>query len=556
MLQRRHRHARRYRQIADALSRHGLGFVIGLAGLDRVMPFHRGWFGHPQRELPYTRPEHVRMALEELGPVYIKLGQMLSTRADLLPPAYLVELAKLQDAAPPVPRDVIHEELTVELGVPVEDAFASFDDVPLAAASIGQVHAASLPDGTSVVVKVRRPGVAEQVEVDLEILANLAQTAVRRWALASHYDLVGLVQEFAETLHGELDYVREGRNAERIAANFSDTPSVHVPHVFWATSTSRVLTLERVHGIKITDIATLDSAGIDRKQLAKQAAEAVLQMVFEDGFFHADPHPGNFFIQTDGRIALIDFGMVGILDAQTQEQLVSLFLAVASRHPDRLTDAVLDLGAAQGRVDRTQLRQNLQRLVHRYIDRPLQEIEAAVLLHDVLEVTRRHRLRLPANLLMVARTVVMVEGLGAILDPEFELSNVIEPYARHLVARRYSPRLWSQRLGEAGFDAVQLGLDLPLRARRLLNDLERGTLEVGTRPTGYEPLMDQVERIANRIVLGVIAAAFIVGLAVLMSGYHPTSSNGWIGVFFAFGFIVAGALGLYLVWDILRSRNR
>lgn len=545
--------AKRYRQIADVCARHGLGFIIGVAGLDRLVPLQRGWLGHPQRELPYTRPEHVRMALEELGTVFIKLGQMLSTRADLLPPEYLAEFAKLQDSAPSVDVAEVIDAIVTELGQPPDEVFASFDPSPLAAASIGQVHAVTLIDGTDAVVKVRRPGVVEQVEMDLEILEQLARSAMRRWEPASHYDLVGLVQEFAESLRAELDYRQEGRNAERVAANFSENQLVHVPRIVWEATTSRVLTMERVHGIKIADIEALDIAGIDRKALAEHAAEVVLQMVFEDGFFHADPHPGNIFIEPDGRIALIDFGMVGVLDAQLQDQLVTLFVAVATRDPDRLVDAVLDLSQSRVRVDRARLRQDLQRLVRRYIDRPLKEIEATAVVEEVLEVVRRHQLQLPTNLLLVVRTAVMVEGLGAMLDPEFELTQAIEPYARHLALRRYSPLVWGRRLSAAGIDAMSLSMDLPLRMRRILTDLERGTFEVGMRPTGVDPLLDRLERIANRVVLGLIAAAFINGLAVLMSVYHPQGSDRWLGIFFAVGLTLAGTLGVYLTWSVIRS---
>lgn len=304
-------HTERYRQIAGTLARHGLGYLVGVLGLERFVPFHRGLLKHPRRTLPYTQPEHVRMALEELGATFIKLGQILSTRTDLLPPAYQAEFAKLQDAAPTIPMEAVRATLLAELGKPVEAVFATFDPTPLAAASIGQAHAATLPDGTEVVVKVRRPGVVEQVEEDLEILQHLAATASRRFEPASQYDLVGLIQEFAETLRAELDYLREGHNAERFAANFAGDTTVHIPRIFCETSTSGVLTLERIRGIKINDLAALDKNNINRIEVAEHAARIILKMVFEDEFFHADPHPGNFFIEPGGRIGLIDLAWWG-----------------------------------------------------------------------------------------------------------------------------------------------------------------------------------------------------------------------------------------------------
>lgn len=363
---RRESHANRYHQIAHTLMRHGLGYLVGVVGLERFVPFHKGMLGHPRRAQPYTQPEHDRMALEDLGPTFIKLGQILSTRQNLLPKEYQVELAKLQDQAPAVPPDSIRDVICTELARPIEEVFTTFETEPLAAASIGQAHGATLPDGTEVVVKVRRPKLVEVVEEDLEILQNLAAAASRRWERANEYDLVGLAQEFAQTLRGELDYIREGRNAERFAANFQDDPQVHIPRVFWDSTTSRMLTLERVRGMKINDLAELEAAGINRPALARRASQILLKMIFDDGLFHADPHPGNFFVESGGTIGLIDFGMVGTVDERTQDQLARLFLAITAQDADRLVDAFLDLGVGRQRVDRALLRRDLEHLVRYY----------------------------------------------------------------------------------------------------------------------------------------------------------------------------------------------
>ncbi len=314
-------HLDRYRVIAETLARHGLGVLLGASGIERFIPFHRSLARYAHRSEKYSTAQHVRLALEELGPTFVKLGQVLSTRSDLLPPAYLNELAKLQDSLSPVPPGVITDVLESELGGTVDDIFDSFDLTPLASASIGQAHAATLADGTEVVVKVRRPGAVEQVEVDLEILQNLAAQADRRWEDAAGYDLPGLAEEFARTLRAELDYLAEGRNAERFAENFADHPGVHIPAIHWETTTSRVLTVERLRGLKVSDLDALDRADVDRPALAARAAEVVAQMSFDDGFFHADPHPGNLFIEADGRIGLIDFGMVGVVDTELRERL-------------------------------------------------------------------------------------------------------------------------------------------------------------------------------------------------------------------------------------------
>ena len=452
-----------------------------------------------------------------------------------------------------MPVEAIRAVIVAELGRPIAELFATFDDVPLAAASIGQAHAATLPDGTAVVVKVRRPGVVAQVEEDLEILQNLAATAARRWAQAERYDPVGLAQEFARTLRAELDYLAEGRNAERFAANFAGDPVVRIPRIFWETTTSRVLTLERLRGLKIDDLAGLDAAGIARPALALRASGIVLQMVFDDGFFHADPHPGNFFVGPDGQIGLIDFGMVGALDDDLRAGLGRLLLAVTDREPDGLVDAFLDLGVASGPIDRPALRRDVGDLVARYYGRALAELALAPLLADVFAIVRRHRLRLPPDLLILLKALAMVEGLGLQLDPSFRLTTPLIPYARRLILRQYAPGPWLRRLGRAGLDAAELGAALPRQVRRLAAQLERGTLEVAVRPVEIEPLLRRAECLVNRLVLGVLASAFIVGLAVLLAVYRPGEGLGWAGAFFAVGFVLALALGAYLAWSIVRA---
>ena len=545
--------ARRYRQIADALGRHGLGYMLDILGLEQFAPLHQGVLGFPRRPEPYTRPEYVRMALADLGTTFVKLGQILSTRPDLLPKEYQVELAKLQDQAPPVSSDAIQHVFIEEFGRPADDLFASFEATPFAAASIGQAHAASLADGTEVVVKVRRPGVVEQVEEDLEILQNIAAAASRRSELAAQYDLVGLAEEFARSLRDELDYLREGRNAERFADNFADSEDVHIPRVFWETTTSRVLTLERVRGVKINDLAALDSASIERPELAQRAAEILMKMVFEDGFFHADPHPGNFFVEQDGRIGLIDFGLVGIIDEPTQDRLVSLLLAINSHDTDQLVDTLLEFGVAREHVNRAALQRDLGRLLTRYYTQALGDIALGPLIEEVLDVVRRHHLQVPAEFALLLKTAVMSEGLGAQLDPNFHLTAVIVPHAQRLLARQYAPDRLAARVGRAALDAARLSIDLPRQLHRLLAALERGDVEFGMRPTGFEPLVHQAERMVNRLVLGMLAASFIIGLAVLTAVYRPPGWEQLASFVFAAGFLIAAAIGVYLVVSIARS---
>ena len=532
------------------LARHGLGFFISITGLERFVPFQRVF--NRGYEQPLSRPEHVRRALEELGPTFIKLGQILSTRADLLPPTYQAELAKLQDAAPTLKTEVVTRIIATEFGRPVDEVFSSFSDVPLASASIGQVHAATLADGTRVAVKVRRPGVVEQIDQDLQILRNLAATASRRWPVAEEYDVVGLVQEFAHTLRAETDYVQEGSNAERFAENFAGDDSVYFPRVFWEQTTGRVLTLERIDGIKVDDLAALDAADIDRTVVAMNGARMVLKMVFRDRFFHADPHPGNFFIQPGGRVGVVDFGMVGTMGPRIQEQLVWALLAYTTEDPDREVDALYELGVAGRHIDRAALKRDVEHLRARYYGRPVGEIALGPVVNDVLGVVRRHRLHLPAGYALLLKTVVMHESLVTRLDPSFEFNSVLRPYARGMIVRHFSPLGWGRAVGQAGIDLARLGVELPQQVRRLLSSLQRGDVEVAIRPSGFEPMLRRFERIANRLVLGIIAAAFVVALAVLLSAYH-VRSDPQTGALLLGGFVLASGLGLYVAWSILRS---
>lgn len=544
-------HFTRSKQIAEILARHGMGYFLSILGLERFIPFRHGL--QSPHLTPVTRPEHLRMALEELGATFIKLGQILSTRADLLSPQYRTELAKLQDSTLAVPSDQIRDVIGAEFGCGVEDLFASFSEIPLAAASIGQAHAATLVDGTEVVVKVQRPGVAEQIEEDLNILETFALAAAHRWEFADHYDVVGLVQEFAQTIRSELDYIREARNAEQFAANFKQDSTVHIPQVFWHTTTSKVLTLERIRGIKIDDSNRLDECGIDRGKLAESAAGMILKMIFEDGFFHADPHAGNFFIEGDGKIGLVDFGMVGTVDERMQERLAELLIAINSQDSERLASVFLDLGVAKGAVNRDMLERDIDHIVSRYYGRPLGEIHVGSLLGDAFAVIRKHHLHLPAGMALLLKTLVMSEGLGAMLNPQFHLTTVIVPYTEKLMIRQYSPRLWARKLKQASADIARLGVEMPQHVRRLVSDIEHGGFEVGVRPEKFEPIIQRLERLTNRIVLGVIAAAFINGLAVLVSAYHPPGWDRLAGFAFVVGFLIAAVLGIYLAWSIFRS---
>ena len=549
LLTKRHR----VREIVSTMARHGFGFLVGQLGLEHLVPFQRGWLGHARRAEPYTRPEHVRLMIEELGATFIKFGQVLSTRPDLLPPDYVAELRKLQDAVPPVPFDAIVEMITRELGSAPDAIFRTFDPVPVASASIGQVHRATLPDGRDVVVKVQRPGVGAVVERDLEILADLARLAADRTALGERYDLVGLIDEFGLTLREELDYGREGHNADRFRELFQDEPSLYVPTVYWEYSTPRVLTMERIEGIKISDVDALDATGIDRRAVAERAVAILLQEVFGHGFYHADPHPGNFFVLDGGRIGLMDFGMVGRLDEATKRVLLRIALAVIRRDTDRLVDALIEAGLAGGSASRAALKRDLAHFMNRYLDRPIREIAARQFVNEVLATVRRHRLQMPADLAQLVKVIGMSEGLGAQLDPEFKLFEFAAPYFQEFWREGRSPLVLGRTLASDLLDLVDLASGLPRRAERFLALLERDGLQTTTRIHGLEPALAELSRIANRLSLSILTGALVVGLGLLMQFYHPPFWSRIAAPFFFFSTFVAFAMGTGLLWSMLRG---
>jgi ubiquinone biosynthesis protein len=410
--------------------RHGLGSIADLVDLRRLVPHAR----NSARLHTRAGAVHLRRALEDLGPTFVKLGQVLSTRPDLVPPEYESELARLQDAAPPLPTPDIVAAIESALGRRLEQVFARFEPVPLAAASIGQVHAATLPDGRDVVVKVRRPGVVDQVGVDLQLLYRLARAAARRSAVARRYDVVGLADEFGATLQQELDYLREGRNAENLAAEFDNDQRVRIPAIHWEHTRASVITEERIHGVKVDDLPALDAISLDRADIADAFANAYLAMVFVHGFFHADPHPGNVFVEPDGGIAFVDFGMVGTVDTGIRRGLGVILLALVARDATKMADGLLRLGIACEDVDRPSLERDLAQFLERYSGLPLQELHLGPLLGSLMAVVRAHRLRLPSDLALLLKTVMMSEGVAANLDPGFQLVPLLIPYASQLTA--------------------------------------------------------------------------------------------------------------------------
>lgn len=546
----------RSRQIASVLAKHGLGWLSVQLGLGDLATFKRRRDGQLAKEETMIQAEHFRMALAELGGTFIKLGQALSTRPDLIPPEYVAQLETLVDSAPEVPVDQIRQVIYEELGQFPEELFLEFDPIPTASASIGQVHAGRLKDGQQVVVKVRRPGIEEQVEVDLEILESIAEWAEANTTFWQDYNLRALVDEFAFTIRNELDYQREAENAERFKQNFADDPGIVIPSVYWDYITRRVLTMECIDGIKISDVEALDEAGLNRRAVAENAVRMMLREVFEFGFFHADPHVGNFFVRPDGSIVLIDYGMVGRIDDRLQDAMLRISLAVSRGDTTRLMDEFYKLGMVNERVNRLSLHRDLDHIVSRYIGHSMKELSASQVTNEILAAALHHHMQLPADLVLLFRVIAMSEGLGNLLDPDFRLFEFAQPYLEQFWAERYSPPALGKRLVGSAMDAIELGIDLPQRIDRLLNELERGGLNMNIHHEGLREFTHQLQRMVNRIAQTVLLSAIIVSLGLLMIIYHPTGWERIGGWLFGLTFLLAVSLGVWLIWSIWRSSRR
>lgn len=505
----------RFLQILEVLSKHGFGFALGGLKPQWRAPLAKVRLIDP--DTIHSQPEHLRMALEELGPTFIKLGQLVSTRPDLLAPGYAEELLKLQDNTPPVPVEQVRALIEAEPDSRAEEILAHIDPNPVATGSIGQAHAATF-HGREVIVKVRRPGVTDEVNRDLEILGDLAKVASRYWPAARDYDLEGLVEEFSKALRNELDYLQEARNAQRMAENFLGHPRIHVPEIFWDATSSRVLTMERMFGVKINDYEALEQAGVDRHLLAREATDAICKMVFEDGFFHADPHPGNLFVEPDGRIAIIDFGMVGNLSEQFRDHLITLMLGVVQTNPRRATNGLLGLTSSGDHdVAKRDVERDVAAMMRRYANKPLEEVRVGELMGDLVAVLRDHHLQLPRESALLLRMLVTAESMGTGLDPHFDLVSVLRPYAERFIMRRLSPEALVGRLRASLEDAMQMSVDVPEYVRRLIVILERGGFDVHLRTDELEPMVKAGVKIGHHVVAGGVIAATINGTAHIIA---------------------------------------
>jgi ubiquinone biosynthesis protein len=540
----------RSRQITSVLVRNGLGWLIKRLGNRSAGD---SLFGEgTQAKATAVR---LREALTELGATFIKVGQALSARYDLLPAVYTQELGKLQDEIPAMPYPQIEALFEQELGIKPAEVFAEFDPEPLASASIGQVYAARLKSGEEVAVKIIRPGVERQVETDLDILADMANWATRHTELGHRYDLVALVDEFAYTVRNELNYLREGRNADIFRRNFKDDPRIHIPYVYWELSTRRVLTLERVKGVKITDLEGLIAAGISRRTVTENLMHFALEQIFMFGLYHADPHPGNFFVQPDGSLAVMDFGMVGTLNQQMKHTLLGMAQAIQRKDSNLMVDELLAAGIYRHSVKRRDLARDLDHLLEGMISSSIQDLSATSVMRDLMSVALDHGLQLPSELVAMSRAIMISEGTANKIYPDFHLVEFAAPYFKRFWQHEQSPEVVLPRLGQAAADSLEMGISLPRRVDRLLDQMESGQMQINMNTDWLRDILVKLQHMTNRLAVSVILAGVIVALGLTFMVFHPTSWQSYGNVIFAFAFISSLFFGGWLMWSILTSRR-
>jgi len=558
----------RLHEIASVLIRYGFGDMVRRMGMANVLE-RAGrvlQWRHADELVKLEPPARVRRVLEELGPTFVKLGQVMATRVDLFEPEWIAEFGKLQDNAPPADYSDILKQLSEDLGMPPERIFAAFEVEPLAAASIAQVHRARLEDGSEVVVKVRRPNIRPTIEADLRWLVRLAELIESENAELRNFHPLEVVRQFEQSLRRELDFSSECRHAERIAENFANytdqdvvppadgtpaVPIIIIPRVYWQWTGERVCVQEFIDGIPGRSLSAVDQAGLDRKILARRGAHAVLRMIVEDGFFHADPHPGNVFYLPGNRIAFIDFGMVGRLTEERRGQVIRLLLGLVRHEPERVTDVMLDW-SGDGSVDEERLTQEIQNFVDQYHGMPLKQLSIGDMLSDMVAILREHHIALPSDLALLVKGFITLEGMGRELDPDFDMASEALPMLEKSLRARYTPGALFKRGWSVTMETLALVADLPHDFSRLLRVARRGRLEIHIDVTHLKHVGNQLDGAANRLVIGIVVAAIIVGSSIVMTVSGGPTLLG-LPLFGLIGYLGAAAGGVWLLLSIWKS---
>ncbi len=542
----------RISEIAQVAVRHGFGYFFERHRLTDLLPWRSK--AALTEGTPSQRGQHLRELLDELGPTFVKFGQLLSMRPDVVPPDIIVELRSLQDDVRPFALEDVEVAIERNLGQPIERLFLEFSSRPIAAASIGQVHEAVLPNGHRVAVKVQRPDAPRQIEADLALLYQAARIARERVRALDFIDARGLVDEFARSIRQELDYRNEGRNAEAFRRDFAGHPHVRIPKVYWSYTRAQVLTLEFLEGTQVADLEDESFALDERRRLAHVMAEAWMTMIFRNGFFHGDPHPANILVlQRPDQIGLVDFGLAGKLTETDMSKLTRLFVDAANENVDGLARRLADLGVRYPKEREEELSAELRELFYRYYGATLAEIDPLQVIREAFQLIYSMNLQLPTRFVLLDKAIATLASVGIELYPDFNVFEVAKPYARSLVLGRYTPqRVLSRARKEAG-QLAQIAYEMPYQIHDLLEEVRDGQIEVGFVHKGLDEFMHKVDVGINRLVMALVVAGGLIGSSLI--GIFATEGPQLLGinVLSVIGFALSGVLGLWLLWGVVRS---
>ncbi|MFU8769221.1 MAG: ABC1 kinase family protein [Desulfotignum sp.] len=553
-LGKRYRHLIRYQQIIGIIFKYGFDNILDAMNVDhyiesglKLIPFTKPH----ERVEKLSRNQRIRMALEELGPTFIKMGQVLSSRPDLVPMDLIAELSKLQDEIPAFDFEQVKETITAEFGRPLHEVFHSMETRPFASASIGQVHRASVTGQDRLAVKIQRPGIRKIIEADLEIIHHLAGIMERNIAEAAFYRPVKIVEEFAKTLEKELDYTIEAANMERMASQFRHDRTIHIPRVYTAESSERVLTMECIDGIKASDIDAIDRAGLDRKVLTRRGADFIMKQVFEHGFFHADPHPGNIFVLENNRICPVDFGMTGFLDRTTRELFVDIIHAVATNNAKLAARRLCELCGFETQPDMTQLEKEVSLFISVHLTKSLKEIRTSRMVNQFLVLCASQGLRIPPDLFLMMKAFVAIEDVARKLDPDFNMLGHAVPYISAAKYKKLSPSKMAEEFMDIARESYKLIQQLPVDTMEILRLVRQGKLKIAIDIQGLDKLIVHQDQTSNRISFSIIIAALILGSAIVVNSEVPPMMFG-VSVIGIAGFLAAAVMGVWLVVAIVR----
>ncbi len=544
-------HLGRLSEIAQVSVRHGFGYFFRRNKLTDLLPW--GERAEGEELTGSERGRRLRELLDELGPTFVKFGQLLSTRPDVVPPDIVAELRGLQDDVKAFPFEQARALVEEELGLTLEQAYLEFDEVPIAAASIGQVHRAVLPNGREVAVKVQRPNAPRQIESDLALMYQAARLVKERVRALDFIDARELVDEFARSIRQELDYRLEARNADQFRRDFARSDTVRVPRVYWRYTTSRVLTLEFLHGVQLADFEPESRSDEERRELAYRMTDAWMTMIFRHGFFHGDPHPANILVLDDGTIGLVDFGLTGKLTDDDMSKLTRLFIDAATENVDAIPRRLADLGVRYPKEREEEFTAEIRELYYRYYGARLSEIDPIQVIREGFALIYSMNLRLPTRFVMLDKAIATLGSVGIDLYPDFNVFEVAKPYARSLMVERFHPRRMAMQAHKEARELASIARELPYQVHDILEEVRDGQIEVGFVHKGLDEFMHKLDVAFNRLVIALIITGGLIGSSLI--GILATDGPHLFGLHFlsVIGFVLSGVLGAWLLWGVVRS---